>query len=325
MKTEVPYKIYLDESEIPTQWYNVRADMKNKPAPLLNPATLQPLTMDDLRPIFCEELNKQELDNDTPYFDIPEEIQKFYRMYRPSPLVRAYFLEKALGTPAKIFYKFEGNNTSGSHKLNSAIAQAYYAKQQGLKGVTTETGAGQWGTALSMACAYFGLDCQVYMVKCSYEQKPFRREVMRTYGARITPSPSMTTQVGRKILSEHPDPTGSLGCAISEAVESALSQEGYRYVLGSVLNQVLLHQAIIGLETKRALDKYGIKPDIIIGCAGGGSNLGGLISPFVGEMLRGENEYKIIAVEPASCNSFTRGTFAYDYSDTGRTCPVAKM
>ncbi len=325
MKTEVPYKIYLDESEIPTQWYNVRADMKNKPAPLLNPATLQPLTMDDLRPIFCEELNKQELDNDTPYFDIPEEIQKFYRMYRPSPLVRAYFLEKALGTPAKIFYKFEGNNTSGSHKLNSAIAQAYYAKQQGLKGVTTETGAGQWGTALSMACAYFGLDCQVYMVKCSYEQKPFRREVMRTYGARITPSPSMTTQVGRKILSEHPDTTGSLGCAISEAVESALSQEGYRYVLGSVLNQVLLHQTIIGLETKRALDKYGIKPDIIIGCAGGGSNLGGLISPFVGEMLRGENEYKIIAVEPASCPSFTRGKFAYDFCDTGMICPLAKM
>ena len=325
MKTEVPYKIYLDESEIPTQWYNVRADMKNKPAPLLNPATLQPLTMDDLRPIFCEELNKQELDNDTPYFDIPEEIQKFYRMYRPSPLVRAYFLEKALGTPAKIFYKFEGNNTSGSHKLNSAIAQAYYAKQQGLKGVTTETGAGQWGTALSMACAYFGLDRQVYMVKCSYEQKPFRREVMRTYGARITPSPSMTTQVGRKILSEHPDTTGSLGCAISEAVESALSQEGYRYVLGSVLNQVLLHQTIIGLETKRALDKYGIKPDIIIGCAGGGSNLGGLISPFVGEMLRGENEYKIIAVEPASCPSFTRGKFAYDFCDTGMICPLAKM
>ena len=325
MKTEVPYKIYLDESEIPTQWYNVRADMKNKPAPLLNPATLQPLTMDDLRPIFCEELNKQELDNDTPYFDIPEEIQKFYRMYRPSPLVRAYFLEKALGTPAKIFYKFEGNNTSGSHKLNSAIAQAYYAKQQGLKGVTTETGAGQWGTALSMACAYFGLDCQVYMVKCSYDQKPFRREVMRTYGARITPSPSMTTQVGRKILSEHPDTTGSLGCAISEAVESALSQEGYRYVLGSVLNQVLLHQTIIGLEAKKALDKYGIKPDIIIGCAGGGSNLGGLISPFVGEMLRGENEYKIIAVEPASCPSFTRGKFAYDFCDTGMICPLAKM
>ena len=325
MKTEVPYKIYLDESEIPTQWYNVRADMKNKPAPLLNPATLQPLTMDDLRPIFCEELNKQELDNDTPYFDIPEDIQKFYRMYRPSPLVRAYFLEKALGTPAKIFYKFEGNNTSGSHKLNSAIAQAYYAKQQGLKGVTTETGAGQWGTALSMACAYFGLDCQVYMVKCSYEQKPFRREVMRTYGARITPSPSMTTQVGRKILSEHPDTTGSLGCAISEAVESARSQEGYRYVLGSVLNQVLLHQTIIGLETKRVLDKYGIKPDIIIGCAGGGSNLGGLISPFVGEMLRGENEYKIIAVEPASCPSFTRGKFAYDFCDTGMICPLAKM
>ena len=325
MKEEIPYKIYLEEKEIPTQWYNVRADMKNKPAPLLNPATLQPLGMEDLNHVFCTELNKQELDNDTPYFDIPEEILNFYRMYRPSPLVRAYFLEKALGTPAKIYYKFEGNNTSGSHKLNSAIAQAYYAKKQGLKGVTTETGAGQWGTALSMACSYFGLDCQVYMVKCSYDQKPFRREVMRTYGAKVTPSPSLSTNVGRKILSEHPDTTGSLGCAISEAVEAATTQEGYRYVLGSVLNQVLLRQTIIGLETKKALDKYGIKPDIIIGCAGGGSNLGGLISPFVGEMLRGEADYRIIAVEPASCPSFTRGKFAYDFCDTGMICPLAKM
>ncbi len=325
MDNKIPYKIYLSEDEIPTQWYNVRADMKNKPAPLLNPATLQPLTAADLAPIFCDELNKQELDNDTAYFDIPQEIQNFYRMYRPSPLVRAYFLEKALGTPAKIYYKFEGNNTSGSHKLNSSIAQAYYAKQQGLKGVTTETGAGQWGTALSMACSYFGLDCQVYMVKCSYEQKPFRREVMRTYGANVTPSPSMTTEVGRKILSEHPDTTGSLGCAISEAVEAATKQEGYRYVLGSVLNQVLLHQTIIGLEAQKAMQKYGIKPDIIIGCAGGGSNLGGLISPFVGEMLRGENQYQIIAVEPASCPSFTRGKYAYDFCDTGMICPLAKM
>ncbi len=325
MEQKIPYKIYLSEEEIPTQWYNVRADMKTKPAPLINPATLKPLTADDLAPIFCDELNKQELDNDTPYFDIPEEIQKFYRMYRPSPLVRAYFLEKALGTPAKIYYKFEGNNTSGSHKLNSSIAQAYYAKQQGLKGVTTETGAGQWGTALSMACAYFGLDCQVYMVKCSYEQKPFRREVMRTYGAQVTPSPSMTTEVGRKILSEHPDTTGSLGCAISEAVEAATKQEGYRYVLGSVLNQVLLHQTIIGLETQKAMKKYDIKPDVIIGCAGGGSNLGGLISPFVGEMLRGEAQYQIIAVEPASCPSFTRGKYAYDFCDTGMICPLAKM
>lgn len=325
MKQEIPYKIYLEENEIPTQWYNVRADMKNKPAPLLNPGTLQPLTIDDLNPIFCEDLNKQELDNDTPYFDIPKEIHEFYRMYRPSPLVRAYFLEKALGTPAKIYYKFEGNNTSGSHKLNSAIAQAYYAKKQGLKGVTTETGAGQWGTALSMACSYFDLDCQVYMVKCSYEQKPFRREVMNTYGAKVTPSPSNTTAVGRKILAEHPDTTGSLGCAISEAVEAATTQPGYRYVLGSVLNQVLLHQTIIGLETKKALDKYNIKADMIIGCAGGGSNLGGLISPFVGEMLRSEAQYQIIAVEPASCPSFTRGKFAYDFCDTGMICPLAKM
>ena len=325
MEKQIPYKIYLAENEIPTQWYNVRADMKNKPAPLLNPGTGKPLSLEELSPIFCEELCRQELDNDTAYFDIPEEIQNFYKMYRPSPLVRAYFLEKALGTPAKIYYKFEGNNTSGSHKLNSAIAQAYYAKKQGLKGVTTETGAGQWGTAMSMACAYFGLDCKVFMVKCSYEQKPFRREVMRTYGAQVTPSPSMTTNVGRKLLEEFPDTTGSLGCAISEAVEAAVSNEGYRYVLGSVLNQVLLHQTIIGLETKAALDKYGIKPDIIIGCAGGGSNLGGLISPFMGEKLRGEADYRIIAVEPASCPSFTRGKFAYDFCDTGMICPLAKM
>ncbi len=322
---KIPYKIYLTEDELPRQWYNVRADMKNKPAPLLNPATLQPMTYEDLRPVFCDELIKQELDDNTAYIDIPTEIRDFYKMYRPSPLVRAYCLEAQLGTPAKIYYKFEGNNTSGSHKLNSAIAQAYYAKNQGLKGVTTETGAGQWGTALSMACAYLGLDCQVYMVKVSYEQKPFRREVMRTYGASVTPSPSDKTAVGRKILDAHPGTTGSLGCAISEAVEAATSQEGYRYVLGSVLNQVLLHQTIIGLETKAALDKYDVKPDIIIGCAGGGSNLGGLISPFMGEKLRGEKDYRFIAVEPASCPSFTRGKFAYDFCDTGMVCPLAKM
>ncbi|MBR3241224.1 MAG: TrpB-like pyridoxal phosphate-dependent enzyme [Parasporobacterium sp.] len=325
MNKEVPYKIYLEENEIPTSWYNMRADMKTKPSPLLNPGTGQPLSLEELSPIFCEELCRQELDNDTPFFPIPEEIVKFYKMYRPSPLVRAYFLEEALGTPAKIYYKFEGNNTSGSHKLNSAIAQAYYAKQQGLKGVTTETGAGQWGTALSMACAYFDLDCKVYMVKVSYEQKPFRREVMRVYGANVTASPSETTAVGRKILEQFPGTTGSLGCAISEAVEVATQNEGYRYVLGSVLNQVLLHQSVIGLETKTALDKYGIKPDMIIGCAGGGSNLGGLIAPFMGEKLRGEADYDIIAVEPASCPSFTRGKFAYDFCDTGMICPLAKM
>ena len=325
MSKEIPYKIYLEESEMPKQWYNVRADMKNKPAPILNPATLKPITVDELSPIFCKELAKQELDETTPYFDIPQEIRDFYRMYRPSPLVRAYCLEKKLGTPAHIYYKFEGNNTSGSHKLNSAIAQAYYAKKQGLKGVTTETGAGQWGTALSMACSYFDLDCQVYMVKVSYEQKPFRREVMRTYGAQVTPSPSMNTEIGRKINAEFPGTTGSLGCAISEAVEAATTQEGYRYVLGSVLSQVLIHQTVIGLETKAALDKYGVKADMIIGCAGGGSNLGGLISPFAGEMLRGEADYEIIAVEPASCPSLTRGRYAYDYCDTGKICPLAKM
>ncbi len=326
MKTEkIPYKIYIEESEMPKAWYNLRADMKKKPAPLLNPQTLQPMKAEELEGVFCKELIAQELDSDTPFFEIPEEIRDFYKMYRPAPLVRAYCLEKKLGTPAKIYYKFEGNNTSGSHKLNSAIAQAYYAKKQGLRGVTTETGAGQWGTALSMACSYFDLECKVYMVKCSYEQKPFRREVMRTYGASVTPSPSMETEIGKKILAEHPGTTGSLGCAISEAVEKAVNTEGYRYVLGSVLNQVLLHQSVIGLETKTALDKYGIKPDIIIGCAGGGSNLGGLIAPFMGEKLRGEADYRFIAVEPASCPSLTRGVYAYDYCDTGKVCPMAKM
>lgn len=324
-KEKIPYKIYLNEDEMPKAWYNLRADMKQKPAPLLNPGTLQPMKAEELSGVFCEELIRQELDDNTAFFEIREEIHNFYKMYRPSPLVRAYCLEEKLQTPARIYYKFEGNNTSGSHKLNSAIAQAYYAKKQGLKGVTTETGAGQWGTALSMACSYFGLDCKVYMVKCSYEQKPFRREVMRTYGASVTPSPSMETEVGKKILAEHPGTTGSLGCAISEAVEKAVSSEGYRYVLGSVLNQVLLHQSIIGLETKAALDKYGVKPDVIIGCAGGGSNLGGLIAPFMGEKLRGEADYRIVAVEPASCPSFTRGVYAYDFCDTGMVCPLSKM
>ena len=322
---EIPYKIYLSEEEMPTQYYNVRADMINKPAPLLNPGTGQPMTAEELEGVFCKELVAQELDNDTRYIDIPEEIRDFYKMYRPSPLVRAYCLEKKLDTPAEIYYKYEGGNTSGSHKLNSAIAQAYYAKKQGLKGVTTETGAGQWGTALSMACSYFDLDCEVYMVKVSYEQKPFRRDVMRTYGAKVTPSPSDTTEVGKKILAEHPGTTGSLGCAISEAVEAAVTKEGYRYVLGSVLNQVLLHQSVIGQETKTALEKYGIETDMIIGCCGGGSNFGGLISPFMGEKIRGEKNYRIIGVEPASCPSLTRGKYAYDFCDTGMVCPLAKM
>lgn len=325
MQKTIPYKIYLNEDEMPQSWYNVRAEMKNKPAPLLNPATGEKASFDDLRKVFCDELALQELNDTDLWIPIPEEIRNFYKMYRPSPLIRAYCLEEKLGTPAHIYYKFEGNNTSGSHKLNSAIAQAYYAKKQGLKGVTTETGAGQWGTALSMACSYFNLDCRVYMVKVSYEQKPFRRELMKTYGASVTPSPSDTTEAGRRILAEHPGTGGSLGCAISEAVEAAIGSEGYRYVLGSVLNQVLLHQTIIGLETKAALDKYNIKPDIIIGCAGGGSNLGGLIAPFMGEKIRGEADYDIIAVEPRTCPSFTKGKFAYDYCDTGRICPLAKM
>lgn len=325
MNADIPYKIYLDEKELPKAWYNLRADMINKPAPLLNPITRQPSTIEELSQVFCKELAAQELDETNPYIEIPEPIRNFYKMYRPAPLIRAYFLEKALNTPTHIYYKFEGNNTSGSHKLNSAIAQAYYAKQEGLKGVSTETGAGQWGTALSMASAFFGIDCRVFMVKCSYEQKPHRREVMNTYGAYVTPSPSMDTEIGRKILEEHPGTSGSLGCAISEAVEFALNNPGYKYALGSVLNQVLLHQSIIGLETMTALDKYNIKPDVIIGCAGGGSNLGGLISPFVGRKLKGELDCRFVAVEPASCPSLTRGKYVYDYCDTGRVCPLQKM
>ncbi len=325
MKTDIPYKTYLAENELPRAWYNVRADMQKKPAPLLNPATHQPCTAEELERVFCRECVKQELDTTTPYIPIPQPVLDFYKMYRPSPLIRAYFLERALGTPAKIYYKFEGNNTSGSHKLNSAIAQAYYAKEQGVTDVTTETGAGQWGTALSMASAFFGLTCHVYMVKCSYEMKPFRREVMRTYGADVTPSPSMTTAIGRRINEEHPGTSGSLGCAISEAVERAASLPNARYLLGSVLNQVCLHQSIIGLETQSALKKLGVKPDVIIGCAGGGSNVAGLIAPFMGEKLRGEADYRFIAVEPASCPSLTRGRYAYDYCDTGRVCPLQKM
>ncbi|MDY4889474.1 MAG: TrpB-like pyridoxal phosphate-dependent enzyme [Sphaerochaetaceae bacterium] len=321
----IPYKIFLTENEIPSFWYNLRADMKNKCAPLLNPETHKPMTSAELEKVFCKELVRQELDDTTRLIPIPEEIRDFYHMYRPSPVVRAYCLEKAIGTPAHIYYKFEGNNTSGSHKLNSAIAQAFYAKKQGLIGVTTETGAGQWGTALAMSCAYLGLDLKVFMVKISYEQKPGRKEVMRTYGADVTPSPSTTTNVGRRILEAFPGTNGSLGCAISEAVEYATTHEGYRYVLGSVLNQVALHQSIIGLEAKAALDKYNVRPDIIIGCAGGGSNLAGLIAPFMGEKINGMSDAKFIAVEPASCPSFTRGSFAYDYCDTGKVCPLAKM
>ncbi len=326
MKTyDTPCKLLLTEDEMPKAWYNVKADMANKPAPLANPATMQPVTAEELSHVFCDELVKQELDDTTPYIEIPEEVRRLYCLYRPSPLMRAYRLEEKLQTPARIFFKFEGNNTSGSHKLNSAIAQVYYAKKQGLKGVTTETGAGQWGTAVSMACAFFGLKCQVYMVKCSYEQKPYRREVMRTYGAEVTPSPSMNTEAGRRILAAHPDTIGSLGCAISEAVEAAVTTPDTRYILGSVLSQVLLHQSVIGLETQAALKKYGIKPDVIIGCAGGGSNLGGLLAPFMGEQLRGEAKYRFVAVEPAACPSFTKGEFKYDFCDTGRVCPLAKM
>ncbi len=322
---KVPYRLYLSEEEIPKQWYNLRADMKELPDPMINPATMKIAVEEDLYPVFCKELAHQEMDNKTRYVDIPDEVREMYKIYRPSPLCRAYNLEKALGTPAKIYYKFEGNNTSGSHKLNSAIAQAYYAKKEGLKGVTTETGAGQWGTALSEACSYFGLPLNVYMVKVSYEQKPDRKNIMKVFGADVTPSPSNTTNAGRKILAQNPDAPGSLGTAISEAVEVAVSKDGYKYVLGSVLNQVLLHQSIIGLEAKAAMDKLEEYPDIVIGCAGGGSNLGGLIAPYMQDKLLGKANPRIIAVEPESCPSLTRGKYAYDFCDTGKITPMAKM
>ena len=322
---KIPHRLYLTEEQMPKQWYNLRADMKELPDPMLNPKTFKPATEEELYPVFCEKLAHQELDDTTRYVDIPEEIQEFYKMYRPSPLIRAYNLEKALDTPARIYYKYEGNNTSGSHKLNSAIAQAYYAKEQGLKGLTTETGAGQWGTALAEACSYYHLPLTVYMVKCSYEQKPFRKSIIQTFDAQIVPSPSMTTEVGRRILAENPDTTGSLGCAISEAVEKAVTTDGYKYVLGSVLNQVLLHQSVIGLESKTALEILGEYPDIVVGCAGGGSNLGGLIAPFMQDKLLGKADPRIIAVEPASCPSLTRGRYAYDFCDTGKVTPLARM
>ncbi len=325
MMAKIPYKTYLTEEEMPRQWYNIRADMKEQHDPLLNPGTLQPLKTEELYPVFCEELCRQEMDSTTRYFDIPEEVQEYYRTFRPSPLIRAYNLEKALDTPAKIYFKFEGNNTSGSHKLNAAAAMAYYAKEQGLTSLTTETGAGQWGTALSMACAFFGLDLTVFMVKVSYEQKPFRKAVMETYGAKLIPSPSNTTEVGRAILAKDPNTGGSLGCAISEAIELSLHDDKCRYALGSVLNQVLLHQSIIGLESKLAMEKIGEYPDIIIGCAGGGSNLGGLMSPFMQDKLTGKTNPRFIAVEPASCPSLTRGKYAYDFCDTGKITPLARM
>lgn len=324
---DVPYKIYLTEEELPKEWLNIKAFMKDKPAPLINPQTKEPCTKQELCNVFCEELAEQELNSTDKFIPIPKPIMDFYKLYRPSPLVRAYGLEEYLQTPAEIYYKFEGNNTSGSHKLNSAAAQIYYAKKQGLNAVTTETGAGQWGTALAMAGAYFDMPVHVYMVKVSFEQKPFRRNVMNVYGASVVASPSTTTEAGRRILKEHPDTNGSLGCAISEAVEAATSDPSHktRYVLGSVLDQVVLHQSIIGLETKTALDKIGKKADIIIGCAGGGSNLGGLIAPFIAEKLEGKSNPEIIAIEPASCPSLTRGKYRYDFCDTGKITPQAKM
>jgi len=323
--SDTPYKIYLEESELPECWHNIRAVMKEQPAPMLHPGTMQPCVEEDLHPLFCKEVVAQEFNSKDEFIELPPEIRDFYKMYRPAPLVRAYCLEKELNTPAKILYKFEGNNTSGSHKLNSAAAQVYYAKKQGITSLTTETGAGQWGTALAMSCAYFGIDLTVYMVKVSSQQKPYRKSVMETYGAKVIPSPSDTTECGKKILADDPDTGGSLGCAISEAIEVAMGREKCRYVLGSVLNHVILHQSVIGLETKAACDKYGIEPDIIIGCAGGGSNLGGLISPFMADRIRGKNNIDFVAVEPASCPTLTRGKYAYDFGDTARTTPLLHM
>ncbi|MDR1689413.1 MAG: TrpB-like pyridoxal phosphate-dependent enzyme [Clostridiales bacterium] len=322
---KVPYKIYLTEKEMPTVWHNLRAKMKEQPDKMLHPAKLTPCEKEDLLPIFCSNSIDDELNETDEYINIPEEVLGFYRMYRPSPLVRAYWLEKELDTPAEIYYKFEGNNTSGSHKLNSAAAQAYYAKQEGLTSLTTETGAGQWGSALSMACAFYGIDLNVYMVKVSSQQKPYRKTLMETYGAKVIASPSDTTVCGRKILAENPDTGGSLGCAISEAIEVAVNTPKCKYVLGSVLNHVILHQSIIGMEVKKACEIYGIQPDIIIGCAGGGSNLGGLMSPFMADKIEGKNKIEFIAVEPASCPSLTRGKYAYDFGDTGKTTPLIKM
>ena len=325
MAHKIPIRIYLTEDEIPRNWYNLRAVMKDKPGPILHPGTLQPVTAADLEAVFCKGVVKQELDDSTPLIPIPDELYEFYQAYRPSPLIRAYYLEKALGTPAEIYYKFEGTNTSGSHKLNSAGPQAFYAKEEGLTSLTTETGAGQWGTAMAMACNFYGLDLTVYMVKVSSEQKPYRKALMESYCAKVIPSPSTTTESGKKILEKNPNTGGSLGCAISEAIETAVKTDKCRYVLGSVLNHVLLHQTVIGQEAKIALDKYGVKPDIIIGCAGGGSNLGGLIAPFMGEKLQGKSNTRFIAVEPASCPSFTRGRFAYDFGDTAMTTPLMQM
>ncbi len=323
--SKIPYKIYINEKDMPKAWLNVKAFMKEQHAPFLNPATLKPCTADDLRPVFCDAVIEQELNTTDKFIEIPDGIREFYHMYRPSPLCRAYFLEKALDTPAHIYYKFEGNNTSGSHKLNSAIAQVYYAKQQGITSLTTETGAGQWGTALSMACAFYGVDLKVYMVKVSAQQKPYRKEVMRTYGAEVIASPSDTTEVGRRILAQMPDTGGSLGCAISEAVETAVKTPNCRYVLGSVLDHVLLHQSVIGLESKIALDMFDVTPDIVIGCCGGGSNFGGLIAPFMADRLEGKTNTVFMGVEPASCPSLTRGKYAYDFCDTGKMTPLAKM
>ncbi len=318
-------RYFLSEEEIPTQWYNIQADMPNKPLPPINPATKQPLKAEDLFPVFAEELCRQELNQTDAWIDIPEEVREMYKYYRSTPLVRAYGLEKALGTPAHIYFKNESVSPVGSHKLNSALAQAYYCKKQGITNVTTETGAGQWGAALAYAAKAFGLEAAVYQVKISYNQKPYRRSIMQTYGAQVTPSPSMSTRAGKDILTVDPNNQGSLGTAISEAIELALNTPNCRYTLGSVLSHVTLHQSVIGLEAEKQMQKAGEYPDIIIGCFGGGSNFGGISFPFMRHNIKDGKNTRFIAAEPASCPKLTRGVFQYDFGDVAGYTPLLPM
>lgn len=319
-------KFLLNEKDIPQAWYNVIADMKNKPAPLIHPGTKQPLKAEDLYPIFSKAASQQELNYTDRWIEIPEEVREMYRIWRPTPLVRAVGLEKLLDTPAHIYFKNESVSPVGSHKLNSAIAQAYYCKQEGVTNITTETGAGQWGAALSLAAKHFGLELAVYMVKISYEQKPYRRSIMQTYGAEVIASPSMSTKAGRAIITDHPNYQGSLGTAISEAVELATSTPNCKYVLGSVLNHVSLHQTVIGLEAEKQMEMAGEYPDMVIACFGGGSNFSGLAFPFLRHTLNGDKtDTQFIAAEPASCPKLTRGVFEYDFGDEAGYTPLIPM
>ena len=318
-------RFMLPEDEIPRYWYNIQADMVNKPMPPLNPKTKEPLTPEDLYPLFSKAVSQQELDQTNAWIEIPEEVHEMYKNYRSTPLVRAYGLEKAIGTTAHIYFKNESVSPVGSHKLNSALAQAYYAKQEGITNLTTETGAGQWGAALSYATKAFGIELAVYMVKISYEQKPYRRSIMQTFGAQVTPSPSMSTRAGKDIITAHPNHQGSLGTAISEAIELAMSTPNCKYALGSVLSHVTLHQTIIGLEAEKQMEMAGEYPDIVIGCFGGGSNFGGISFPFMRHNILDGKKTRFIAAEPASCPKLTRGKFEYDYGDEAGYTPLLPM